>query len=551
MRNEYFKLTNAEWYVENTPDGTTKEQMIDLIVLDWEPHPSNEQRFRRRVSDLLDVAIASAADLSDDTEDEPFPIIGGVLEAAEDMRQWATGHTFVFTSAQANTILNDKFWVSLMALVEDRQASLHISRFTYNKASHGKRSVKPGSYDGTEDDDIWFDPRIEPYVSDEQVQVANDLIWCGELNIIPTRVDPITGFENYGRGASIILPHTKMAMRSVATMKDEPTRFCYTTGTVTARNYIEKAAGQKASLHHVYGALLVEVDESGQWWARQINADADGTVYDLTDKYTADGGIERDQPVEIITHGDIHGNKVDLDVVATMTEEHGVLDTLKPRHQVFHDSIDFQPRNHHNIRDPHFLHQMHAEGKDSVMDEFGFTAEVLTAFMRHYSQHWIVTSNHDQAIEGWLRNIAGFSDPINLWFWLAMNLYCTECREKGKKPRPFAEAMAKALGLQSHRFSFIHEDDSLMLAGIENGLHGHLGPNGARGNPKNLRTVGKANTGHTHSAGIIDGVYTAGVFGNLDMGYNKGLSSWSHSFIVTYQNGKRSIVTIKNGKAWR
>ena len=488
---------------------------------------------------------------AEETEDEPFPIIGGVLEAAEDMRQWATGNTFVFTSAQANTILNDKFWVSLMALVEDRQASLHISRFTYNKASHGKRSVKPGSYDGTENDDIWFDPRIEPYVSDEQVQVANDLIWCGELNIIPTRVDPITGFENYGRGASIILPHTKMAMRSVATMKDDPARFCYTTGTVTARNYIEKAAGQKASLHHVYGALLVEVDESGQWWARQINADADGTVYDLTDKYTADGGIERNQPVEIITHGDIHGNKVDLDVVAIMTEEHGVLDTLKPRHQVFHDSIDFQPRNHHNIRDPHFLHQMHAEGKGSVMDEFAFTAEILTAFMRHYSQHWIVTSNHDQAIEGWLRNISGFSDPVNLWFWLAMNLYCTECREKQRKPRPFAEAMSKALGLQANRFNFIHEDDSLVLAGIENGLHGHLGPNGARGNPKNLRTVGKANTGHTHSAGIIDGVYTAGVFGQLDMGYNKGLSSWSHSFIVTYQNGKRTIVTIKDGKAWR
>jgi len=35
------------------------------------------------------------------------------------------------------------------------------------------------------------------------------------------------------------------------------------------------------------------------------------------------------------------------------------------------------------------------------------------------------------------------------------------------------------------------------------------------------------------------------------MGYNKGLSAWSHSFIVTYQNGKRTIVTIKDGKGWR
>ena len=90
-----------------------------------------------------------------------------------------------------------------------------------------------------------------------------------------------------------------------------------------------------------------------------------------------------------------------------------------------------------------------------------------------------------------------------------------------------------------------------MIAGIQHGLHGHLGPNGARGNPKNLRVIGKANTAHTHAAGIVEGVYTAGVFGELDMSYNKGPSSWSHSFILTYPNGKRTIVTFKDGRAWR
>ena len=100
---------------------------------------------------------------------------------------------------------------------------------------------------------------------------------------------------------------------------------------------------------------------------------------------------------------------------------------------------------------------------------------------------------------------------------------------------------------------YVREDESRKVHGtdIEAGVHGHLGPNGARGSPTNLRTIGKANTAHTHSAGIIDGIYTAGVYGSLDMGYNKGPSSWSHSLIVTYLNGKRAILTIKNGKAWR
>ena len=53
-----------------------------------------------------------------------------------------------------------------------------------------------------------------------------------------------------------------------------------------------------------------------------------------------------------------------------------------------------------------------------------------------------------------------------------------------------------------------------------------------------------------HTAGIIDGVYTAGVSGKLDMEYNKGPSSWSHSHVVTYPNGKRAIITVKNGK-WK
>lgn len=516
----------------------------------FDRHRSRDVARFRRLLDEWDRGPTQDATVVE--SENAAPVIGGVIEAPEDTRQWAKGKTFVFTSAQSNTLLNERFWAALMMLVEDRDAELHISRVTYNKGTYGKKSVKPGSTKASDTDDLWFDPRIEPYVSDESVQIASDLIWCGELNIGPTKVDPIVGFENHGRGASVILPHAKMALRSVPTMKCDPARFAYTTGTVTARNYIEKAAGQKASLHHVYGALLVEVDENGVWWARQINADNSGTIYDLTNMYQVlDNGtkiLDRNVRAEIVTHGDLHGNKVDGSVLRTMS---GVVDKLKPRNQVFHDTVDFQPRNHHNIKDPHFLHEMHVKGLDSVSDEFNWVAELIGQYLaRPGTKHWIITSNHDQAIEGWLRNTAGFHDPVNQDFWLQLNCYCAEQRKTGRKSRPFAYIMGRVLPEQYH-WEVVDEDESLMIAGIENGLHGHLGPNGARGTPKNLRYAGKSNTGHTHSAGIVEGVYTAGVFGNLDMGYNKGLSSWSHSFIITYPNGKRTICTIKNGKAWR
>ena len=271
---------------------------------------------------------------SEQQAQEPVePEIGGVLEAPENFREWAVGTTFLFTSAQANTHLNDTFWGNLKHLADRRNAEIHVSRFTYNKSNYGKNSVKPDTHQAADCDDIWYDPRIADYVSDEQLQITDDLVWFGELNITPTRVDPINGFENHGRGASVIIPHTKMAMKSIPTMKSQHARFAYSTGTITTRNYIEKAAGQKASLHHVYGALLVEIGENGEWWARQINADENGTIYDLDECYfkeenNGDFVMSNRNRVEVMTHGDLHGYKMDTEIARAVSE---VIDVLYPK----------------------------------------------------------------------------------------------------------------------------------------------------------------------------------------------------------------------------
>jgi hypothetical protein len=60
----------------------------------------------------------------------------------------------------------------------------------------------------------------------------------------------------------------------------------------------------------------------------------------------------------------------------------------------------------------------------------------------------------------------------------------------------------------------------------------------------------KINMADKHTAEIVDHVYVAGVSGKLDMRYNKGLSSWTHAHIVTYNNGCRTIVSVYDGR-WR
>jgi hypothetical protein len=497
-------------------------------------------------------AVDILSEPDEDEEDEP--ILEGTMYTPDQRRETGVAHTYVFTSAQNNTRVIPGFQ-ALVRYCEARDAELHISRFTYNKSAYGKNSVKPGSKKVTDGDDLWYAPEIAPYVSDDAIQIADDLVWCGELNILPTRINPLSGrVQGYTRHASAIVPHTTMALQSVPTMKSAPAKFLYSTGCITQLNYIQKLTGQVAEFHHVFGALVVEVDERGNWWARQLNFDRDGGFYDLDSYWTADGCEPVRHRVQAITHGDIHWSKVDRAVLETVFAPGGVVDQLVPEEQFFHDTIDFTARNHHNIKDPHFLHEMYVKRTDSVQEEFSEVAEFLATMAdRPWLRNFIIVSNHDQAIEQWLRNSAAMYDPVNARFWHEMNADCYIKREHNKKPRPFTTALKAHLPEEFlQRCTIVQEDDSYRILGqIEAGLHGHLGPNGARGNPKNLRTVGKANTAHTHSAGIVDGVYTAGVYGKLDMGYNKGLSSWSHSFILTYPNAKRAILTIKEGRAWR
>ena len=482
----------------------------------------------------------------------------GVTVSPDAQRRVAVGNTFVLTSAQSNTKVHPTFWKSLLKYCAHNGAELHVSRFTYNKDSLGAKGGKPGKKKDKAEQDTWFDPKIMRYVSDESLQLAPGLIWCGELNIIPTRVNPISGFQGYTGLASSILPHAKMAMESVPNMKFQETKQVFTTGTVTLRNYIKKAAGQKADFHHVFGAIVVEVDQDGTWWARQLNAQSDGTFYDLNKFYTPTS-VQEDIRVQAITHGDIHGLKLNHEIKAAVFKPNGILDTLRPKEQFFHDLIDFMPRNHHNIHDPHFLYKMWKDNTSCVETEFDVVAQWLvgddyhafTAY-RDWCDTHVVVSNHDQAIELWLRNIAALKDPENLLFWHKMNVSMLESEDPHAFEQALRMSIAKCGDSLQDRVSVIREDESYrILDEIEAGLHGHLGSNGSRGSPRTLSNAGKANTGHTHSSGIFQGVYTAGVYGDLDMKYNKGLSAWSHGMVVTYPNAKRAILTIKKGRAWR
>lgn len=462
---------------------------------------------------------------------------------------------YVLTSAQNNTRINPAVWHNLLALAEHYAAEVIVGTYSYNKAAYGEKSVKRGS-EPTADDrrGLWYDPEVLSHIADESVQLAPGLVWCGEINILPTAPNPLSRLEAYTDRDSAVFPHARFAMASIASGKHEATKFNFTTGTTTKRNYIQKRAGLVAEKSHGYGGLLVEVCADGSWFVRQLEAAEDGSIQDL-DLVADAGAVTSGHRVEAIGWGDVHTRALSKAIEEVCWGEGGMLDELRPRYQFIHDVLDFWARGHHDIKWPHRMFERFVKGYESVEAEVQDVATFLDGVERDWCETLVVDSNHDRAMERWLETTTHHDDPANALFYLEASLELYRAMAAQNTEFHLLEWAVRRAGAASD-VGFLREDESMVICrefddGIECGMHGHLGVNGARGNPKQFARMGRrANTGHAHSAGIYDGTYVGGVAGDMEMGYNQGPSSWSHSHVVTYPKGTRTIVTMWKGR-WR
>jgi len=468
---------------------------------------------------------------------------------------------YIFTSAQNNTKMHMPLWENLLALKDYFKGSMHVGRFAYMKSGLGEAGdkakfteVKKETLYGA-DTLAWAD-EIAPYINDERCEVAPGLVWCGEWQRLPTVKRPLSGYETYTGRKSGIFPHVKYEMQSVPASKFEDTKFNFTTGTVTRRNYILKGAGLQATFHHGYGALLVAVDKDGDWFCYQLNATSDGVIC-FMDLMVKDGKVTSGHRIEGLNLGDLHRQK--MDPVANMLSAQMMTD-LNPVHVFYHDVLNFGSRNHHDRKDPFKRFKRHVAGEEDVREEVAQVMDYLEerALFFPQSKHIIVDSNHDRALERWLREADWRDDPVNMLFYMeAAHAKLTSIAANDNEfhmLRHWWEQMLSATTHEVENVRFLDEDESYVICedahgGIECGMHGHLGPNGSRGGAAAFAKMGrKANVGHTHQAGIYDGIMTAGTLSLFDLEYNRGPSSWSHSVIVTYVTGKRAIYTFYNGK---
>lgn len=461
---------------------------------------------------------------------------------------------YILSSAQNNTGLHDACWENLTALADYWDAEILIASFTYATQSRASAGQKKTAKETT-DVEEWWDDRVIPHLADQRIELAPGLLWCGELQLLPTAVNPLSGLASYTGRASSIIPHATFAVESVASPKHQGCKFLYTTGTVTLRNYIQKKAGQKAEFHHGYGGLIVEVNDAGSWWVRQLNADSEGVIYDL-DTRAKNGRVTTGHRPEAIVWGDIHTRQIDGEVRGIgWTNDYNILDALRPRCQVLHDVLDFRSQNHHDRKDPWKVYAKHVESAQSVADEIQEAAAFVEEASRPWCETVIVPSNHDEAAIRWLKEADFREDPLNAQFFLEATLASYQAMAAGDRDFYPVEWAFRRCG-KLRRVKFLRRDEDYVVCadagdGIELGMHGDVGANGGRGSlPGYAKSGRKCIIGHSHSAGLRQGAMQVGVMGALDQGYNQGQSSWSHTNALVYPNGKRTLFTIWNGQAW-
>lgn len=472
------------------------------------------------------------------------------------------GHTkrYVLTSIQNNTHLHPGFnnllaYVDWLNDLDKAECELIVGTYSYQLNTYGPKAVKRGTHTHIREE-LWYAPEAVEFIVDESLELAPGLVWCGEQNILPTTSHPLTSFEDYNGRQSNIVPHSKIAMESVASMADEATKFNYSTGTVTQRNYIQKRAGILAEQKHNYGALIVEVDHNGNWWVRQLNIDENDAVMDVGPEpyngvYVQAGTVHAEGPVTAsIYWGDAHAAELERWVRELAWGDDGMLDTLKPSYQFMGDVFSMRSRGHHEMRDFHRTYMKHVEGEETVEDEVQLTTDFVNEAWRGFCETIIVPSNHHRHLDRWLNEADFRLDPVNAKLFLELQWQVLDAMDRGDKDFSILEFAMRRAGLPEKTARFLAQDESYIVAGVENGLHGDLGPNGSRASTRSLTKLGRAvNKGHDHTAAIRVNVFSAGAC-SLNFPFMKGPNSHSVSHIVTYNNGKRAIVTMWGGK-WR
>ncbi len=449
---------------------------------------------------------------------------------------------WLITSAVSDIPVNRLALDTMMGYCEHQNAEFIVVPIKYKL--HGLAEA---------DKEYKWAEEAQPYLVRENTRLTDNLVLLAGVRISPSIGNPLTGFEAFSKGDSLIIGHPQIAMKTIALSHVDPSAMITTTGCVTQPVYTDTKQGEKAVFNHSFAAVIIEQD-GDDFHYRILHIDKTGTAYDLDRMYTGKF-MAPSRSIPALVIGDEHIIHVDKTVTAaTFTDDDSIVNALKPEYIVRHDSFDGYSLSHHHKHNVFTNYAKHHSGADNVTDELRLTVDYIARTTPSFSRSVIVSSNHNDHLCRWLNECDPKKDPRNAKLYHELMFLMLGKTESGPSgtihPDPFA-LWTEHNYPSIDNVEFISSFSSFKVKDIELSMHGHLGANGARGNIVGFSKLGmKTITGHSHSPGIFGGAYAVGHSCLSKLEYNGGASSWSQAHCLIYPNGKRTPIFIKNGR-WK
>ena len=366
-------------------------------------------------------------------------------------------------------------------------------------------------------------------------------------------INPLTGLDRcvQRKDATLIVASTKQFLKYIPNVPNKLPMGLMTTGAITEGNYdtdyyMSKRTSALAESDHQVGAIIVEIESPNVFHFRQIQASETGSFCDLGIEYLPEGKERLAEEVTMVV-GDSHCGMHDNDLLEAILSSIESIPAIK--NLILHDVFNATSISHHDIGKIAIKASKANDGLSSLKNEGLIVKSYLEKISKYADNIIIVKANHDEHLDRYLEEGRFISDPENFYFSLDL------CKKYIEGDDPLRYMLVDKLGMKVDNIIWLKGDETFNRYGIEFGYHGSRGANGGKGNPRTFENgLGKCVIAHSHSAQIFRDVYYVGTSSELDMKYNKGLSSWTRTCCLCYPDGSRQLINYipVNGQyKWR
>lgn len=448
----------------------------------------------------------------------------------------------IVTSVERGAEVHRGFWDSLRAYASHLGAEILV--MPLGDAGHGRV-------------DLTIERDVRQHLQSARVDVGGVVDIAADARPPLRASRPLDQTQLRRHATWTIVGHPVIQLETLTRLRADGLRIQLTSGAIS----LPKPGSPGATRDEV-GAVIVELAADGHAHCRHLLARIEGPG-DFQDLGTRVRGtvVDRSARVEALSYGDVHHVALDP-IVAAATWGLGaeprpggggrpcLLDELRPATQIFQDVCDFGARSPFDARDHHKRFAQFVRGGGDVRGELADAAAFLAATRRPWASSVVVQSNHDDMLVQWLRDAGYRDDPENAVFFLETSLYLHRRLQEGVSVDGFfGQTLRRLAGDRLRHVRFLQRDEILRIVGIENGVHGHRGADGRRGDIRVLERMGiRATIGHTHRPTVRDGIYSVGVC-QTELEYAHGhLTSWAVGHVVTYATGARQHLILNGGR---